>query len=812
MIEAGTPGRSAGLVARGPAVAIALLLAGFAIVSVVMLVQLRRDTWSQAVNGAQNLGTAMAADIARTIGEYDLSLQAVAEGLREPELPRLSPRMQRLMLFDRAAMAPQYGAILVLDANGRVLRDSAHDQSAPSDGLGNAAFFLAGRRDGGAGLRIDIDARNIFGRGQAVILSRRLSRPDGSFAGMVVGTLGLDYFKGLFGRSRLGPNGAVSLFRDDGTYLMRMPYEPALIGHSIAGSANFRRFRAAPAGTFAAPSGLDGVRRVYSFTRVAALPLVLDVALAESDIFAVWRSRALILGLVLAMLCATSAAFGLMHRRETRRRKATETVQRQSEQLYRLLADHASDVIMRLDHSQVRTYVSPSVRSRLGYAPEDLIGRHPHSIVHPDDWPRVAQTLDRAQETLAEAEATYRVRHRNGDYVWMEGRYSSVAEDGGFIVVLRDISRRKAAEQQLEAANAELAHLASSDGLTGLANRRQFETVLDRECRRAAREAVPLSLLLLDVDAFKSYNDCYGHQAGDRCLQAVAASLGGLARRPADLAARYGGEELVLLLPGVPEAGAALVAERVRAAIEALSLRHEGNSRAGGVVTVSVGSATIFPSYEDPRTDGPELVAAADRALYEAKRLGRNRVVNAGAMQAAGGPPVLAHEALRLQALAPYSQGAAQLAAVKLDQLARLAAGLFGTSAAYISLVGADEVTLVGRYEIELQSTPRSSAICAHTIAGSDALVICDAARDPRFAGNPHVSGPDGLRFYAGAPLFSPLDGHVLGALCIIDSRPRPALSGEQRTLLMDLAALAVDHMERARTLPHESQAGPQES
>ncbi len=803
----GSTDRPTTLVARGPVLATALLVASFAIVSVVMLVQLRRDTWGQAVNGAQNLSAATAADIARTIGEYDLSLQAAAEGLREPGLSGLSPRMQRLVLFDRAATAPYLGAIRVLDEQGRVVRDASRDQPVVTGNLASAGFFRAERGKADTGLRIDIDTVGTLGRGQAVILSRRLNHPDGSFAGAIVGTLGLDYFKGLFGRSRLGPNGAVSLFRADGTYLMRMPYDPALIGHSIAGSANFRRIEQSPSGTFAAPSGLDGVRRVYSFTHVATLPLVLDVALAETDIFAVWRSRALVIGLVLAMLCATSAGFGLMHRRESRRRRRSETVHRRSEQLYRLLADNASDVIMRLDQNQVRTYVSPSVRRRLGYAPADLIGRHPHSVVHPDDWPRVAQTLDQAQQTLGDAEETYRVRHRNGDYIWMEGRYSFVVEDGGFIVVLRDISKRKAAEQQLEAANAELAHLASSDGLTGLANRRQFETVLDRECRRAAREAVPLSLLLLDVDQFKSYNDCYGHQAGDRCLQAVAASLGGIARRPADLAARYGGEELVLLLPGVPEAGAALMAERARNAIEALSLRHEGNAQ-GGVVTVSVGCATIYPSREDPRIDGPELVAAADRALYEAKRLGRNRVVSAEALDAASSAPVLADEALRLQALAYYAPSAARLAGQKLDQLARLAAGLFGTSAAYISLVGAEAVTLVGRYEIELQSTPRSTAFCAHTIAGSDALVICDAARDPRFAGNPHVGGPDGLRFYAGAPLISPLDGQVIGALCIIDRRPRPPLTSEQRTLLMDLAALAVDHMERARTLPHDHWSG----
>ncbi|WP_171034031.1 diguanylate cyclase [Lichenicoccus roseus] len=790
---------------RGPVAAIALLIAGFTFVSVVMLVQLRRDTWNQAVTGAANLNAAMAADIARTIGDYDLSLQEVAAGLHEPSLDRLPPHVQRLMLFDRSATAQTFGTILVLDRNGQVVRDAARDVVATVASYGASDFFQAVRRDAAAGLRIDFDPGSVLGRGPSILLSRRLSRPDGSFDGVVVGSLRIGSLRALFGRSRLGPNGAVSLFRDDGTYLLRMPYDPSLAGRNIANSANFRRFQEGAAGTFTAPSQIDGVRRVYSFTHVAGLPLVLDVALAESDIFAVWHSRALVIGLVLAMLCATSVAFGILHRRETRRRIDTEAGHRQSERLYRMLADHASDVIVRLDHNQVRTYVSPSVRVRLGFEPEELIGRHPHALVHPDDWSRVAQLLEQAQQTLADTEATYRVRHKNGEYVWMEGRYSYLPEDGGFVVALRDISRRKAAEHQLEAANAELAHLANSDGLTGLANRRQFEDVLARECRRAARDAQPLSLLLLDVDVFKKFNDRYGHQAGDRCLQAVAASLAGTARRPADLAVRYGGEEMALLLPGVAETGAGVVAERVRSAIEALSLRHEGNPRGGGVVTVSVGSATIYPSHENPRLDGPELVASADRALYEAKRLGRNRVVSFGGMTAARQAPVAVDEALRLQAVEPYAMVAAGLAGAKLDQLARLAAGLFGSPAAYISLVGASEVQLIGRYEIDLLSTPRDTALCSHTIAGSAPLVICDTARDPRFAGNPHVTGPNGLRFYAGAPMFSPIDGHVLGALCIVDNRPRPALTGEQSTLLMDLAALAVDHMERVRTLSHES-------
>ncbi|WP_319936598.1 GGDEF domain-containing protein, partial [Lichenihabitans sp. Uapishka_5] len=265
----------------------------------------------------------------------------------------------------------------------------------------------------------------------------------------------------------------------------------------------------------------------------------------------------------------------------------------------------------------------------------------------------------------------------------MEGRYSLVPENGDFIVVLRDVSQRKAAEEKLERLNTELSRVARSDALTGLSNRRHFDEVLDAEWRRAKRDEGSLSLLLLDVDRFKAYNDRYGHQEGDACLRAVATTLQDSIRRPGDLVARYGGEEFVIVLPGTDEAGAAQVAERVRVAVEGLALAHDGNMPCGSVVTVSLGCATTRPAEADGETTG--LVATADTRLYEAKRLGRNRIVTA-ASTAPTAPPQ-SDEAARLAALACYEQAGSACPSDSLDRIAHLAAQTFGVPKAYVSLV-----------------------------------------------------------------------------------------------------------------------------
>ena len=178
-------------------------------------------------------------------------------------------------------------------------------------------------------------------------------------------------------------------------------------------------------------------------------------------------------------------------------------------------------------------------------------------------------------------------------------------------------------QQQLMRINLELVRLTNVDGLTGLSNRRYFDEHLALQWLQCIRERTPFSLLMIDVDEFKKYNDSYGHLAGDEALKNVAGAISAAAERPVDLAARFGGEEFVALLPGTPASGARAVGEKIRTGVDALGIPHRA-SATSDKITVSIGGAMARPRHGD---DYMELVSAADKALYEAKRGGRNRVV-----------------------------------------------------------------------------------------------------------------------------------------------------------------------------------------
>jgi diguanylate cyclase (GGDEF)-like protein len=158
--------------------------------------------------------------------------------------------------------------------------------------------------------------------------------------------------------------------------------------------------------------------------------------------------------------------------------------------------------------------------------------------------------------------------------------------------------------------------------LTQLANRRRFDEYLDGEWQRLAREGAPLSLILCDIDFFKTYNDTYGHQAGDNCLQQVAKAISFAVKRPADLVARYGGEEFAVILPTTDAEGAVQIAEEIRSKIQVLQIAH-ASSKVSKYVTLSLGVVSTIPCHE---SFPAALIAAADKSLYQAKAEGRDRV------------------------------------------------------------------------------------------------------------------------------------------------------------------------------------------
>jgi diguanylate cyclase (GGDEF)-like protein/PAS domain S-box-containing protein len=290
---------------------------------------------------------------------------------------------------------------------------------------------------------------------------------------------------------------------------------------------------------------------------------------------------------------------------------------------FQALAENSADVICRLNLRLALTYVSPASFDVLGWRPEELIGKTPDSIVTTDSLPVLAAAHTFNQAHPAETRpVTLEMRKKDGSTAWMEVKASIVrdpvtGEETETVLGMRDVSIRKALEDKLSL-------LALTDGLTGLANRRAFDESLNREWLRTLREGSQMSLLILDLDRFKEFNDRYGHQVGDDCLRAVAVAVRS-AILPTDVACRYGGEEIAVILPGADCAGGLKTAEAVRAAIEALDFPHERDSGSGRL-TASVGVATALSRHGGTMRMPETLLLAADNALYKAKHLGRNRI------------------------------------------------------------------------------------------------------------------------------------------------------------------------------------------
>ncbi|HSA57437.1 MAG TPA: sensor domain-containing diguanylate cyclase [Gemmatimonadaceae bacterium] len=316
-------------------------------------------------------------------------------------------------------------------------------------------------------------------------------------------------------------------------------------------------------------------------------------------------------------------------------RLRTETALRESEVRFRLIAENSSDVVCLLDLSGRVVYASPSCERVLGFLPDEMMRMAPFAIIHPLDAERVRRHFNLLVRGEPVTSIQCQVLHKTGRHIWLDMMWRSVLNAHGEVerlqVASRDITdskqyekrleeaQRKLREQQveLEEMNERLKSLASTDALTGLKNRRAFEERLDRELSRSRRHGHPLSLILLDIDHFKSYNDTYGHPKGDEILRIVGRLLT-RTMRETDFASRYGGEEFAILLPDTDREGAQHLAERLRHTIESAKWPDRP-------ITASVGVA----SYSGQASTAEALIDYADRALYRSKQLGRNRVTMA---------------------------------------------------------------------------------------------------------------------------------------------------------------------------------------
>jgi diguanylate cyclase (GGDEF)-like protein/PAS domain S-box-containing protein len=294
--------------------------------------------------------------------------------------------------------------------------------------------------------------------------------------------------------------------------------------------------------------------------------------------------------------------------------------------VYRTLLESTKAIPWRIEWKTMTfTYIGPQIEALLGWTPQSWVGVNDWvERMHPDDRDYVVDFCVSQSKAGVDHEADYRALNQNGDYVWIRDVVHVVRKDGeveALVGFMFDISERKQTEEHLVRLQKQLEEYSFQDGLTGIANRRMFDTVLDREWTAAQRNQLPLSLLVLDIDYFKQYNDHYGHIKGDECLRQVAQTLSQAANRPRDFIARIGGEEFVWLLPETDADAARQVAEKCLHLIRQQRIEHE-KSGVSPLLSISLGVGTTTPKQDSPPL---AFVEQVDRLLYQAKHNGRMR-------------------------------------------------------------------------------------------------------------------------------------------------------------------------------------------
>ena len=470
-----------------------------------------RHAFTNAENMVSNLARATAQHAEDAIRQVDAITAALAERLEGDGFSHLDRPRLHALLAQQKAIIPQLQGLFVYGADGSWI---VTDQAAipPKANNGDRDYFVFHRTHTDRNVRIGSVVRSRSSGDLIIPISRRLDNPDGSFAGVLLGTIKVDWFVRYYGDFRIDERGALVLAKRDGTILVRRPFVEQVVGRSLANSEIFRdHLPYASEGLAEAVAVVDGTPRLYAYRALTSYPMVVEAGLSRESIIAPWRHDVFKSVAVLLLLLVGLGAFG---------------------------------------------------------------------------W-----------------------------------------------VVLRQLRERIAIERALHQAHQTLRSLALTDSLTGLGNRRRLDAVFEAEIRRARRHGYALALVMLDLDYFKLYNDRYGHPAGDQCLRRFAELLQQALKRPADLAVRYGGEEFTVLLPDTDVQGAELVVEDIMQLLRRQLIEHAASPL--GRVSASAGIAVGHPALDASTPES--LMAAADRALYQAKQQGRDGYTVAGNMAMSAG-------------------------------------------------------------------------------------------------------------------------------------------------------------------------------
>lgn len=298
--------------------------------------------------------------------------------------------------------------------------------------------------------------------------------------------------------------------------------------------------------------------------------------------------------------------------------------------VYKTLLESTKAIPWKIDWETMQfSYIGPQIEQLLGWSPESWLSVNDWvERMHPDDQQWVVDFCVSQSKSGIDHEADYRAKTINGDYVWIRDVVHVVRDADGevesLVGFMFDISERKETEQKLLDLQKELENLSFKDGLTGINNRRMFDTAIEQEWKHAQRSKQPLSILLIDIDFFKQFNDLNGHVQGDECLKKVSLTLSEAATRSRDFIARYGGEEFVMILPETDLLSAQKIAERCQQLILRLQIPHL-DSEASQLLTISIGLGSVVPEQND---EYMTFLDCVDQALYVAKQRGRNCIVH----------------------------------------------------------------------------------------------------------------------------------------------------------------------------------------
>ena len=405
---------------------------------------------------AQNMTRAVADQAELSIAAVDLVLTGIVERLgRDGPEPDLEVRLHQLMVT-RVAQLPQIREIVVLDSAGKPRVASTPTPRTDIDDS-DSPYFAFHRADPDAGLSIGPPAKLRLDGRWAISVSRAVKDRDGRFAGVVFATVEPEFYQRFYETFDIDEHDAIVLLLEDplgkATFVMRRPYDETIVGKPQTNASIAKHLAEAPAGIFWNVSSIDGRTRLTSYRRLTRFPLVVSVALSEEDALAGWRANALLHLVTVGILVAIVLSLGWFLTRHIRLGEQARQALGRSETLYRLLAENSHDMIVRLDLNGTRRFVSPGARPLLGYEPEELVGIDYSVLVHPDDLELNRAVFQRVAASDVAAISTYRLRRKDGGYIWVEAAMRLVRDSGSggveMMSVVRDVSQRKEAEARL---------------------------------------------------------------------------------------------------------------------------------------------------------------------------------------------------------------------------------------------------------------------------------------------------------------------------------------------------------------------------